>query len=1109
MKQRIGMAPVLATVLAAALGLGCSEAPEPSKPSEISEQEIARNNEGVALMGQYLNEEARQRFAALVEARPDWHEVRINEAIATLNRQTEGDERRALTMAEAVLADDPNQARAAYVAGLMHFYLGDAETALGYFARVREAVPGDAHVAYFTGQALSQRGEHAQALELYRETMVLDPYLKSAYYGAALSLRQLGDPDGARAMLADYQRFAGNPRAHLAEFRYTRMGPLAEAQAVGRNAAEATAAPPAGALFAPARTLDELPSTSAASSLSVADIDGDGALDLFLAAGPGQSSRVWLQDGGRFVSNADHSLAGIQDVVAAAWGVPDVSDRLAVYLCRADANRMLQRDGQSWIEAGNATLNDPGRCADVAAFDADHDGDLDWWLANADGADELLSNNLDGSWRRLAEEAEPLLAGPDRSTRQLLTLDLDRDGDVDLVALHDAPPHRVLVNDRLWRYREGQGFDNFLNHAVLAVTAADPDATGRPHLFTIDESGDLHRWSADDGGRWAATLLAADAVTEPQNAGLLAQDFDGDGRADLLLHDSTGFRVLAIDADGVHELAAEQVELRALSTILLDSASGPALIGLVEQADGRAALRLWPAGPGRHRFLAVAPSGRADPADGMRSNPSGIGTELLLRVDSRWSLVDSYGRHSAPGQGLQPLAIGLGGAERADFLRLRWTDGVLQTELGLAAGEVHRIAEYQRQLSSCPVLFAWNGERFEFVSDVLGVGGIGFMIAPGEYAEPRPWEYFRFPDGAMQPDDGFYRLKIAEPMQEIAYIDSAALQLFDLAPGWNLVLNERMETGAPKVDGAPMFYREERSLMPTAAINDRGENVLATLSETDFVAAPTPGRDSRFLGLLADEHVLTLEFDRIINPPGTRPILKAFGWVEYPYSQTVFAAWQAGEQYRAPTLEARTAKGWQTVHENFGYPAGMPREMALPLDALPPGTTALRLRSRLEIYWDRIGLVYAEEPGPALKAVHRLMPEGARLAKTGFARRDTLAQRRPWYDYDDRAAFWDTEYPVGYYTRLGPVGPLVDTLDDALALIGPGEELDLSFAAPPVHEGARRVVVLDIRGFAKDMDLYTDTGGQVGPLPSTPGVGDPARRERLHQEYMTRFKAGY
>ncbi|NKI36523.1 hypothetical protein HFP89_15235 [Wenzhouxiangella sp. XN79A] len=1092
-------------VLVAALMLlaGCAERTPP-----ISDAEIARNNEGVALMGQYLNEEARQRFAALAEARPDWHEVRVNEAIATLNRQTEGDEQRALAMAQEVLAADPGNARAAYVAGLMHFYLGDAEAALPRFETVRAAAPGDAHVAYFTAQALGQLGRHDEALALYREAMDIDPYLRSAYYGAALTLRQLGDADGARAMLEDYQRFANNPRAHLAEFRYTRMGPLAEAQAVSRVAGDAAPVAPDGPLFGEPIDAGDGGPVGRPVSLTTADIDGDGAQDLLLAAGSGQGTRVWLQRDGRFESVEDHPLAGIEAVDAAAWGIPDVTENPSVYLCRQGENRMLQRIDGAWQDVRDATLADAGACADVAVLDADHDGDLDWWLANADGPNDLLSNNLDGSWRSLATEAEPLLAGPARASSQLLAADVDGDGDVDLITLQAQPPHQVLVNDRLWRYREVEGFEAFLAHPVTAVVAGDPQAVGRTRLFSVDSAGDLHAWSAGDDDRWTATLLVEDVSRDPAHAALALQDFDGDGRPDLLLHDGDGFRVFDLGAEATTMIARVEAPLRALVPVLLDPARGPALVGLV--ADGEQnRLTVWPDGPGRHAFLAIAPSGRSDVADGMRSNPSGIGTELLLRVGDRWTRVDAYGNHSAPGQSLQPISLGLGGAERADFVRLRWTDGVLQTEMALAGGELHAIAEYQRQLSSCPVLFAFNGERFEFVSDVLGVGGIGFFVEPGVYAEPRPWEFFRFPDGTMEPMDGAYRLKITEPMQEIAYIDTARLDLYDLAPGWNLVMNERMPTGEPVADGRPIFYREAASLAPIRATNDRGDEVGGALAAGDFEAADPGRRDPRFLGLLEREHVLTLDFGEVINPPGTRPVLKAFGWVEYPYSQTVFAAWQAGERYRSPTLEARTAEGWQVVHPQFGYPAGMPREMALPLDALPEGTTALRLRSNLEIYWDRIALVYAEEPGEALLGVHRLAPERARLAKTGFARRDTLAQRRPFYDYQDRAAFWDTEYPTGYYTRLGPVEALVGEANDAFALIGPGEELDLVYPAPPVVDGARRVVVLDVRGFAKDMDLYTDTGGRVGPLPSTPGVGDPAKRDALHAETLTRFKGGY
>ena len=80
------------TLLAVTLLVGCSREPAP-----LTAEQIARNNEGVALMGQYRNEDAREIFAALVEERPDRTDLRVNEAIATLNRQNEGDELRALS----------------------------------------------------------------------------------------------------------------------------------------------------------------------------------------------------------------------------------------------------------------------------------------------------------------------------------------------------------------------------------------------------------------------------------------------------------------------------------------------------------------------------------------------------------------------------------------------------------------------------------------------------------------------------------------------------------------------------------------------------------------------------------------------------------------------------------------------------------------------------------------------------------------------------------------------------------------------------------------------------------------------------------------------------
>ena len=103
---------------------------------------------------------------------------------------------------------------------------------------------------------------------------------------------------------------------------------------------------------------------------------------------------------------------------------------------------------------------------------------------------------------------------------------------------------------------------------------------------------------------------------------------------------------------------------------------------------------------------------------------------------------------------------------------------------------------------------------------------------------------------------------------------------------------------------------------------------------------------------------------------------------------------------------------------------------------------------------------------------------------------------------------WDTRIQSGSYTAFGRVDELVAAHDDALAIIGPGEELHLEFDAtmPPLQKGWTRRFVLETRGWAKDVDLYTRDGQTVGPLPVT-GSG-AAVRDRLNRQYNTRFASG-
>ncbi len=1069
------------------------------RQDSFTERDIADNNRGVALMGYFDYPGAHDTFQDLVERRPDWSDARVNLAVATLNRQQEGDEEKALEILAQVLADDPQHLRARYMSGLLFLYQGATAESLAALEAVAAADPEDAYASYFIAQNLVQEGRLDAALEWYERAMRTDSYLRSAYYGAALAHRRLGQREDAAAMLQAYERLKDNPRARLAEFKYTRMGPRAEAVAIGVSDVPRSSVP-VGALFAEAVKIPLDVPIDQGGSLTLADVDGQGSLDVFVAAGSGT---LLLEGGddGSLVAAVDHPLSGIPGTTAAAWGDIDNDRDVDVYLCREGPNQLWLRDGSEWLEAGGRfAVDDDGACSDAAMVDADHDGDLDIFVVNSDGPDELFNNNRDGSFRRLAQ-SQGIAGGA--AGRQFLAADLDHDRDVDIVVINEDAPHNVWINDRLWAYREDEGAAAFMRSDIRAATAADLDADGRVELYALAPDGGVTRWQPVVGSAWTEESIAQEDIGS--RGGLSVADVNGDGTQELVISTETGFIVLP--SGGTSASMTDEGGLGSLARpALMNPARGPSMIAV--GGDG-SSIVLWPPGPGRFDSLGLSFGGMEEEAESMRSNSSGIGTRAAVRNLDKWTVAWMFDAHSGPGQSLQPVSIGLAGRPTADFVAIDWSDGVFQTELDLDAGVTHRITETQRQLSSCPVLFAWDGQRFRFVSDVLGVGGLGFLVRPGLYSTPRPWEFFLLPEAVSRPREGRYVLKITEPMEENAYLDSVRLHVVDLPPGWAVVPDERMATGDPAVTGRFIYYR--RFQQPTGVTNDRGQDVAATVAVADQQAAPVGHLDKRFIGRLENTHRLTLEFDEVINPAGTRPVLVADGWVEYPYSQTVFAAWQASETYDPVSLEARNAAGeWTLVYPAFGYPAGMPRKMALPLDELPPRTTALRLSTNLEVYWDRLGIAYEEDlPKPVRRA---LDPIEARLAKTGFPLRTTGEQRLPGYDYERRQAFWDARYLDGAYTRLGPVMPLLAETDDAVAIVGSGEELHLEFPAPTdaLPDGWTRRLILETRGWAKDMDLYTRDGGQVGPLPRRPNA-DPAddpKRERLHATYNTRFQGG-
>ena len=774
--------------------------------------------------------------------------------------------------------------------------------------------------------------------------------------------------------------------------------------------------------------------------------------------------------------------------IATLWGDIDNDGRTDVYLCRSGPNQLWKQtadNGWSNITEASQTSGGDVVTIDGACFDADHDGDLDLFLVN-EGPNELLNNNLDGTFRKLASEHG--IAGNGHSHGIVLG-DFDSDRDVDLLIVNEKPPHEVYRNDRLWNYEEADGFDAIRVTNIWSAISADTNADGRTEIFAAGPDGVIH-WTREavQGGtddRWSSNAIPIGHELAP--GPIAVQDVTGDGQADIVVTTNDGWATYSLDGRMIQEGNADGnwslVATTAGYSIIASRNSDPPTINAP--------------GPGRLPVTLLSFSGKENKAEQMRSNASGIGVQASVRIGSHWTTANTFRTQSGRGQSLQPVAVGLRGEEKADFVSVRWPDGVFQSEIDLQAGR-HLITETQRQVSSCPVVFAWDGNKHQFVTDVLGVGGIGFNHGRGEYHPPRPWENLLLPDNLLTPMDGEYIIKLCEPMEEVMYLDAARLVAYDLPPGWDLVLDERLATNPPHPTGEALFYRKVH--LPTNAFNTDSVEVTQLIRQSDGVAVEPGKMDRRFLGR-TQPHELVLEFDLALDNI-EKPVLVFDGWVEYPYSQTMFAAWQARAAYDSLTLEARDTKGnWQVIYEKFGYIAGMPRRSALPIDVrrLPAQTKALRLSCNLELYFDFIQIVEAEACQKARRTEMKL--NSATVAEVGFPRRVNNHQKKPSYDYSKRVPLWDTRHLRGSYSEFGTALAQVTEVDDESSIVGPGEEIELNFIATPLTRGKRRRFVLETNGWCKDRDLFTQFSETVEPIPSRQGTKKKTETDGLNLRY--------
>jgi hypothetical protein len=697
----------------------------------------------------------------------------------------------------------------------------------------------------------------------------------------------------------------------------------------------------------------------------------------------------------------------------------------------------------------------------------------------------------------LKSTSRTLPAKLDPKTAGLAVADLNGDGVADLIAWSAA------TGVRAWRNAATPVADPVLAalQGVHWVSPGDFDNDGLADLAVLTESGPaLLRNVKGRFQRHAASLPAG------RFRRALWIDYDHDYDLDLILlgdrsalarnQGAAGFADRTADIPFPAGSVSDAVALR----VVPDSRAFDFAVTYTDRAGALFRDRLggrYEVEPLRAAFAPVGRSVSADFGNDGRADVAtinaagnievrttqGAGSWIRVQLAGVKNLKLAHGAEVEVKAGLHyqkkayegvPLLFLLPPMREVDTVRITWPNGLIQNETRQATGRGYTYKEAQRLSGSCPSIWTWNGRRFQFITDVLGVAPLGASAGDGEYFPVDHDEYVAIPPGALVARDGMFEVRITEELAEVTYLDEVKLIAADHPERLEVLTNDKFQ--------APPFppwklIGVRRRVDPVAARDQRGSDVLPRIRSRDRRYADTFSRTS---GGVAEIHSIELEFPEAPH----RAALVLSGWVDWADGSTFLGESQAGRGLVFPRLEAGDAGGvWRTVVEDMGLPAGKPKTIVVELPA--PTPRSLRIVTNLCAYWDEIYLAETADPQARITA---LAPAAAALGFRGFSRVRIHPERKQpemFYYADPRStSMWDQT--PGFYTGYGDVRPLVEEVDDRLVVMGSGDELRLAFRAsslPPVKTGWRRSFFLKVDGWAKDRDPNTAHSQTVEPLP--------------------------
>jgi Flp pilus assembly protein TadD len=1081
-----------------AFGLaGCkrNSSDSPDRPADPSGQFLSLMNAGKNFLDQGDATNALAAYKKAEVIAPNDADLRLNLANCHL---LAGAPAEAIREADEVLKLEPNSAAAYFVKGSAYLRLSKPEEAAKALENVKRIDPGDTATFFQIGRARMELNQWDEAIAAFKEGIALDPnhLHRAAHYLLAQALRRAGRQEEAQQELEQHQATleVGGPPGGIATFeksKYTQARVPFRLEQPDRQGVRITFTD----------TSQEILGDSArncSGPIGLIDLDHTGRNSLFVLE-PGQGFRLLLNTNGTF-----HPLgAPLPAIPGARYStmlVGDLqNDRFDDIVVLGDQGSHVFKFGTNElaVDVSNLSRLNTVSTKHGTLMDLDFTGKLDLIVVTEN------TNDV-----RVYRQFGPFLFNDVTSTSGIPALlqnaqavvmeDWNHDGNMDVVVSRKQGPPLLLEKQRGGRLVPRE-LTNWVAGAVFCTGDFDNDL--RPDLAVAGEG----RISiCFNGGARKEIALSGNATFRQ----LVAIDHDNDGWLDLWavgegIHvwrnlGLSGFQEQTVqvglnrfDGGPVSEIHFGDFDMDCDPDAIVALAGGGLRYLRNEggNANSQVKVRLF----------------------GNRSNASGLGCKVEIAAG---------GLRLARTVQRLPVELGVGKHQKLDSFLVHWLNWPQgSAELPFDCKEPVLALELTLQEGSCPYLYAWDGKRFRFVTDILAASPLGLPIGEGRYTEADPEEFVWIGNEQTFPaKDGNYQLRITEELREVLYLDEAKLVVVDHEPGTEVHTTDKLLPGKPFSRGALMTLHSEHPLQRAETLE--GEEGTSGLKSVDGRRVSPPRLRVPQLRGLAEPHGLILDFGPL---DATKPLVLVMnGWIRFGGGMAnVAASHDPSLPFPFPLLEAEVAPGvWKRVDVVVGAPAGKTKTILVDLERkLEPGTSRLRLTEAFEIHWDRIALM-EKKPKPRT-TIAFVTPTEADLHFRGFS----PLEKMPWDwpptpDYDTVSAnsYW-TLIPGGWCTRYGDVSELIASRDEGLVLINAGDELGLKFSVsslPPKPAGSVREFFLYTDGWDKDSDFHVAAGTTVQPLPFH-GLSDQlyGREERpqfpsdeLHRKYNTRWVEG-